>query len=164
MSNEGNPTEEAMLAEARVEVSYADHKASMVLAALGIGFGALTGGLLAGDWKPSDQGEGELYWWIGLVLSVTAISCAAAAVWPRYPRRGGHRSLGVYFWGDVASMKSFEDLVEHLDDSPPSPGDRTRSQLWALSRIVATKYSLIRGAFVLAALAVVFFAVSAALA
>lgn len=151
-----------MLTEARVEVSYADHKASMVLAALGIGFGTLIGGLLAGDWKPADQGDGEVAWWIGLVLALAAVSCAAAAVWPRYPRKG--QSVGVYFWGDVASMKSFDEFAKRLDKSPPSLGDRTRSQLWALSRIVATKYSLIRGAFVGAALAVLSFAISAALA
>jgi hypothetical protein len=162
MSDEGNRAEEAMLAEARVEVSYADHKASMVLAALGIGFGALIGGLLAGDWRPADQGDGELAWWVGLGFAVAAVSCAAAAVWPRYPPQG--KSEGVYFWGDVASMKSFDELAKRLDKAPPSLGVRTRSQLWALSRTVSTKYRLIRGAFMGAALAIVAFAVSAALA
>lgn len=154
--------EEAMLTEARVEVSYADHKASMVLAALGVGFGALIGGLLAGDWTPSDQGSGEFAWWIGVAFAAAAVTCAAAAVWPRY--RKAASSEHISFWGDVASMESFERLVERLDRKPVSPQQRTRSQLWALSRIVAVKYGFIRAAFVMAALAMITFGVSALLA
>ncbi len=156
------PVEDVMLAEARVEVSYADHKASMVLASLGVGFGAVIGGLLAGDWKPADQGGGEWAWWVGLCLAVGSVAYAAAAVWPRYPRQG--KSDELYFWGDVASMPSYDELSRRLDGAPPSAGNRTRRQLWALSNIVAMKYRLIRAAFVAAALAVVAFAVSAALA
>jgi hypothetical protein len=156
------PVEDAMLAEARVEVSYADHKASMVLASLGVGFGAVIGGLLAGDWKPADQGDGEWAWWVGVCLAVVSVAFAAGAVWPRYPRRG--KSEELYFWGDVASMTSYDELSKRLDDAPPSAGRRTRSQLWLLSSIVAAKYRLIRAAFAAAALAVVAFAVSAALA
>lgn len=151
-----------MLAEARVEVSYADHKASMALASLGVGFGAVIGGLLAGDWKPSDQGDAEWAWWIGVCLAVASVGLSAGAVWPRYPRQG--KSDRLYFWGDVASMSSYDELAKRLDEAPPAAGDRTRSQLWVLSGIVATKYRLIRAAFVAAALAVAAFAMSAALA
>lgn len=151
-----------MLAEARVEVSYADHKASMVLAALGIGFGAVLGGLLAGDWKPSDQGDGEPALWVGLAFALGAVACAAGAVWPRYSRR--NKSSDVFYWGEVARVASFEDFTNRLDDAPPSSRTRTRRQLWDLSKIVATKYLLIRSAFVAAGLAFCAFAVSAALA
>lgn len=151
-----------MLAEARVEVSYADHKASMVLAALGVGFGAIIGGLLAGDWEPADQGDGQWAWWVGVCLSVASVGFAAGAVWPRYPRRGESNSL--HFWGDVASISSYDELAKRLDEEPAPGIARTRRQLWVLSRIVATKYRLIRAAFVAAALAIVAFAISAALA
>lgn len=154
--------EEAMLAEARVEVSYADHKASMVLASLGVGFGAVIGGLLAGDWKPANQGDGEWAWWVGVCLAVASVAFAAAAVWPRYRRRAERE--GLHYWGDVGLVPSYDELCRRLDEAPPSAATRTRSQLWVLSRIVATKYRLIRAAFVGAALAVVAFAMSAALA
>ena len=154
--------EEAMLAEARVEVSYADHKASMVLTALGIGFGAVTGGLLAGDWKPSDQGGGEFAWWVGAILALLSVVIAAAAVWPRYPRRG--KSSELFYWRDVASLATYEDFVKQIGGRPPSDPSRTQHQLWELSKIVATKYRLIRAAFVAAGLAGAAFATSAVLA
>lgn len=153
--------EEAMLAEARVEVSYADHKASMVLVSLGVGFGAVLGGLLAGDWKPSDQGNGEWAWWLGASLAMAAVGLAAAAVWPRYPRRDSADEL--HFWGDVASVASYKALSARLDEEAPVARVRTRNQLWVLSKVVAAKYRLVRLSFVAAALAVVAFAISAAL-
>lgn len=162
MEDKTTPVEEAMLAEARIEVSYADHKAALVLASLGVGFGAVIGGLLAGDWKPADQGDGEWAWWFGVCLAVASVALAAGAVWPRYPRRGD--SEKIYFWGDVASLTSYDQLSKRLDEVPPLAGDRTRRQLWVLSSIVMTKYRLVRAAFVAAALAVVTFAISAALA
>lgn len=154
--------EEAMLAEARTEVSYADHKASMVLAALGIGFGAVLGGLLAGDWKPSNQGGGEWAWWLGATLAVGAITASAAAVWPRW--RLGQQEEGVYYWGQVARLKSYDEMCERLNEKEEHAGDRTRHQLWELSRIVATKYRFLRGSFVLAGLSAIAFGLSAWLA
>lgn len=150
-----------MLAEARTEVSYADHKASMVLAALGIGFGAVVGGLLAGDWKPSDQGRGEWLWWLGAATALAAVTCAAAAVWPRYSNR---TDPGVYYWGQVARLPSYEDMCKKLDDPSRDDSDRRRHQLWALSKIVMRKYRLLRWAFVLAGASVVVFGLSAAAA
>jgi Family of unknown function (DUF5706) len=76
--------EAAMLAEARADIGYADHKASMVLAALGIGFSALLGGLFASDWLPTDLvGWAEVLWWIGGLLAVASVIFAGLAVWPR---------------------------------------------------------------------------------
>lgn len=62
------------------------------------------------------------------------------------------------------SKRASRWLSKRLEKAPPAAGDRTRRQLWVLSSIVATKYRLIRAAFVAAALAVVAFATSAALA
>lgn len=154
--------EESMLAEARTEVSYADHKASMVLAALGIGFGAVVGGLLAGSWTPSAQGDGEFAWWLGACLALLSVAFAAGAVWPRYS--GRKNSGDLFYWGQVSAVTSFEELSKMLDAEPLPPGARTRHQLWELSKIVAMKYRLIRAAFVSAGLALLAFAVSALLA
>lgn len=43
--------EDELLAEARTEVGYADQKASIILAALGIGFSAFLAGTYASDWR-----------------------------------------------------------------------------------------------------------------
>lgn len=146
----GLPVEQAMLAEARADVAMADHKASMVLASLGIGFAALLGGLLAGDWEPSSlELPGLLLWWSGTGMAAGAVGCAAAAVWPRY--KTVDVSDGVTYWGHVAMFPSVAALSSHLDDHPPSTAARTRTQLWHLSRIVFKKYRLIRWAIGLAA-------------
>lgn len=160
MADHNGDIERLMLDEARLEVGCADHKASMVLAALGIGLGALFGGILAGDWDPRSQdGLDELIWWIGAILSIGSVSLAACAVWPRYSRHSA--GDGVYYWGHVARFSTLKELSEHMDGAPPLLVDRTRHQLWELSRIVSFKYTLIRGAFVLAGLGAVAFGLSA---
>lgn len=137
--------EASMLEEARAEVAPADHKASMVLAALGIGFGALLGGLLARDWEPSDLDSiGEWFWWPGALLSLASIAVAASAVWPRF--RADDVSEGIYYWGHVATFDSVEALRTALDGSPPMREERTLHQLWHLSKIVRKKYKRVRWA------------------
>ena len=77
----------SILAEARNEVGAADHKASMVLAVLGIGFGALLAGLIARDWSPTELDvPGRTVWYVGALLADTAAAaemamCAAEHSW-----------------------------------------------------------------------------------
>jgi hypothetical protein len=152
--------EVSILAEARNEVGAADHKASMVLAVLGIGFGALLGGLLARDWSPADLDPvGRTTWWVGAVLAGGSVAAAALAVWPRFtvPPPSSH----VYYWGHVAAFTSREALDRTLDAHPPTLPARTRHQLYELSRIVARKYHWVRVAMRLAAMSVPFFLLAA---
>lgn len=151
--------ERSILEEARTEVGYADHKASMVLAALGIGFGALLGGFLADDWQPAELDSwSEVSWWFGAVSSVAAVACAAAAVWPRYRKTRPVQTI--HYWGDVAAFSSLADLETHLDATPPDLQTRVRYQMWELCRIVRTKYAFIRAALLLGGVAVVAFVCS----
>ena len=144
-----------MLAETREDVSKADQKASMILASLGIGVGAVLAGVLAGDWKPMDlHGLGEVGWWIGAALLGGAISCAGAAVWPRYD--AGDASAGIYYWAHVASFSSLSSLTSALDSNTPTLDDRTRNQLWSMSKIANLKYGLIRKSMGLTAASIVF--------
>lgn len=149
-----------MLAEARAEVGTADAKASLLLAALGVGFGALVGGLLASDWSPAKLTTiGEVVWWFGAVAAATSIGFAAAAVWPRYVRTDV--SAGVHYWGHVATFCRLQDLAQALDGRPNDGGRaRTRHQLWRLSRLVSLKYACVRVAIAAAGVAVVLFVVS----
>jgi hypothetical protein len=154
--------EEAILSEAREEVGYADHKASMVLASLGIGFGALIGGFFAGSWRPSSLVTwGEVLWWAAVGVAGVSVVLAASAVWPRYRRPEPEDVETIHYWGDVAAFDSLEALSAHLRDSPIGADHRTREQMWQLSRIVSTKYRLIRRAFIAAGVAVLLFGVSA---
>lgn len=143
----GSPSEVelAMLAEARNEVGAADHKASMVLAVLGIGFGAVLGGLIARDWTPGELNlTGELLWWTGALTAAASVVSAAAAVWPRFTLPP--KSRDVFYWGHVATYQNLEELDTALDRHPPRLEDRTRHQLFELSRIVARKYTCVRAA------------------
>ena len=106
-----------------MEISYADHKASTLLAALGIGFGAFLGGLFASDWKPTDLGAwGELAWWVGGACALASVLFAGLSVWPRIGNPPEEASL-VYYWGHVASFKTLDELSRHLKEgengSPP---------------------------------------------
>lgn len=153
--------EQIMLAEARADVVFADQKASMILAALGIGFGAVLAGLIAGDWRPSQlAGAGEALWWVGAVAAIASLGCAAAAVWPRYSTKEAPQEIS--YWGHVAAFASVETFAAALDKTPVDRIHRTRHQLWRLSRIVRRKYRLVRASLSLTGIAVVFFLLASA--
>jgi hypothetical protein len=136
-----------MLAEARAEVSIADQKAGLVLAAAGIGFSAVLGGLLAGDWRPSKYNlGGEILWWFGAVLAFATVASAATAMWPRFTTRSEDDLVS--YWGHVARFATLDALESALDAQPTVDRDRTRHQLWRLARIVRIKYWCIRWALV----------------
>ncbi|MCX6406795.1 MAG: DUF5706 domain-containing protein [Propionibacteriales bacterium] len=146
----------SILAEARNEVGAADHKASMVLAVLGIGFGALLAGLIARDWSPAELSVGgRAVWYVGALLAAGSVGAAALAVWPRFTVPPP--SPQVYYWGHVAAFDSREALDASLDAQPPTLPARTRHQLYELSRIVARKYHWVRVAMRLAGASVPFF-------
>lgn len=148
VSRADNKIEHQMLAEARDDVLKADAKASMVLAALGIGVGAVLGGILAGEWAPGDLShDSEVFWWIASALVALAIGAAGLAVWPRYNASDG--SAGIYYWAHIASFDSLSALSAALDADDSSDGDRTRNQMYSLSRIVRKKYRLIRASMLL---------------
>ena len=139
----------AILAEARNEVGAADHKASMVLAALGIGFGALLAGLIAREWSPSNLNIfGLLTWSTGSALAAASVGAAGAAVWPRFTVPPAPQEI--FYWGHVAAFSSPDALDAALDAHPPRLPGRTRHQLFELSRIVARKYHWVRVAMRLA--------------
>jgi hypothetical protein len=149
-----------MLTETRAEVSIADHKASLVLAGLGVGFGAALGGLLAGDWSPDHlNGFARTVWWLAAAAAIASILCAAAAVWPRF--KTSDVDDGILYWGHNATFESFDAWTARLDEQDHTPQDRDRRQLWELSRIVKPKYTLVRWALSLSGAAVGLFIISA---
>lgn len=131
--------EQQLLAEARVEVGFADQKASLILAAVGVGFGALAAALLARDWKPSElSGCGEVIWWVGATLALASVFAAGFSVWPRFSAKDVDE--GIYYWGHVAHYRSLATFTKAFNDSKPKREDRTLHQLWHLSRIVKKKH------------------------
>jgi len=144
---------ENMLMEARADVVHADQKATMILAALGLGFGAVLGGQLSAGW---DSGKltplGHNIWWTGVVLAVLAVSCAVMAVWPRYflDKAPPH---GMTYWGHAAAFENAEHLQAALEKQAVSNMARASDQLFLISRLVLKKYRYVRAALILASAA-----------
>ena len=144
--------QESMLSEALAEVAIADTKASILLAALGIGFGSVFGGFLEGDWDPSLLGRAaSVVWWLGAVLALCSVGTAAYSLWPRYRRN--RRPAEVYYWGHVTGFENFQAFVSNLEASTITAKERVQHQLWHVSKVVNRKYTLIRVALLLAGVA-----------
>lgn len=153
VSEPGVSLEATMLAEARTEVTIADQKASQLLAALAIGYGAVFGGVLAGGWTPSRmEAWGRPLWWLAALAAVVAIGLASAAVWPRF--KADDVASGVLYWGHVAEYPTLAAFDTAMEDQPPQALDRTRHQLWRISRLLKRKYVLIRGSIATAGIEV----------
>ncbi len=147
-----------MLDEARGEVVTADQKASMILAAAGIGFAAVLGGLLSGDWKPSDYNSaGEFLWWLAAFFAFGVVLLNAIAVWPRFTTHDEDEL--VTYWGHVARYSRLDQFEAALEASPVDRA-RTRHQLWRLARIVRTKYCCVRLALISGGVAAALFVVA----
>lgn len=132
-----------MLQEARDEVISADQKASVILAVLGLGFGAALSGLVAGEWRPNELAPwGQVMWWSGLAAGALAVYFAGSAVWPRYTSRD--IDGGVHYWGHAAQFTTLASLTETLDAQHLDRVVRTRHQLWRLSHVVVRKFRRIR--------------------
>jgi len=148
----GGGLSEVLLRETREELSRADTKAFGLLSFLGIFFGVLFAGVMAGDWSPSDMGTApQLLWWLGVLVSLWAMAALCAAIWPRIPLSSGCGRAVLYF-GDVAGSCSLEELSEGIAAAEGLEPDRTMRQLHALSAIACRKYRHTRAA--LSALAI----------
>lgn len=150
-----SPDEEAvesyarsLLAHTREEVNRADSKASLLLAASGVGIGAILSTVLSGNWDPfSIPNSVEWMWWSGCATAVSAIIALGFAVFPRTRRKVYCNSMVAYF-ADVRRIPE-ADLKLALAATLSSSSSYTLDQLHRVSKIADTKYSLIRWSFFL---------------
>ncbi|WP_433514731.1 Pycsar system effector family protein [Nonomuraea sp. CA-143628] len=135
-----------LLSEAREELNKADTKAQVLLGIVGIGLGAVAGGLLAGSWSPFTLSNAvEWLWWAGAAAALAAVIVLASAVYPRLDRR--EQSSGVMYFGDVARFASTAAVSSALMRSSTLDLERIADQLRRVSKIVGQKYRLIRWGF-----------------
>ena len=135
----------------------------MLLAALGVGFSLVVGGQFSGGFDPGGLSAlAGFVWWSGVTFSSIAIAIAAAAVWPRY-KLEVEPEYGFTYWGHIAKFSKLSDLADALDLEPPTSSARTRHQLWRLSRLVLTKYRLVKLALLSAGAAAILIFVGSAL-
>lgn len=132
-----------LLAESREELTRADGKASLLLAALGLGISAILAAILAGDWKPFELEQPyQGAWWMGSGFAGASFFCLCAAVYPKVKHR--RAAKGVTYFGDVAALKTADALREALKRSETDPAERSVTQLHVVARLVGRKYRYIR--------------------
>jgi hypothetical protein len=135
-----------LLQEARDELNRADAKAQVLLGIVGIGLGAIAGGLLAGSWSPFELSDAvEWLWWIGTAAALASVVTLAGAVYPRLDRR--ERSGTVMYYADVLGYESAAAVSRALMRSSRLDLERTSDQLYRVSWILGRKYRLIRWGF-----------------
>jgi MFS family permease len=133
-----------LLADTREELTRADSKASLLLAAAGVILGALIAGLAGSNWTPLDlDSRIQWIWWLGVAAAAAGVLAIAASVYPRiYQPRIPHPGVPTYY-GDVAAYRSVEAFRNSIGEVP-LPKERLINQAFVLARIVQRKYVLLR--------------------
>ncbi|WP_336217121.1 Pycsar system effector family protein [Nonomuraea sp. LPB2021202275-12-8] len=135
-----------LLQETREELNRDDTKAQVLLGIVGIGLGAVAGGLLAGSWSPSKLSNIiEWLWWTGAAAALASVVALARAVYPRLDRR--EQNGAVMYYADVLRFKSAAAVSSALMRSSTLDLERIADQLHRVSQIVGQKYRLIRWGF-----------------
>ena len=145
-----------LLAETREELTRAEGKSAVLLAAIGVAVGALLAALMEGKWAPFDLRNGlEWAWWLGAACLAASAACLAAAVWPKTGSDGSDDRAPAFF-GDFTRFRTPEALGDALRSRGRSEAyARTTEQLVAVGRIVRRKYRLVKWAVALVGAAAV---------
>lgn len=134
---------EALLKDTREELGRADGKAAMLMSASGVVVSVLLAGAIAGKWDPTELGHWQWLWWPGAAAGAIGIVAFAAAVWPRDVHEEPKEKLA--YFGHAAQYEKVGDLETALDEKAlSSKKDRTTDQLLTVSKIVRSKFQLIR--------------------
>jgi hypothetical protein len=135
-----------LLREAREELNRADSKSQVLLGIVGIGLGAVTGGLLSGNWSPFALSNAiEWLWWVGAAAALASVVVLAGAVYPRLDRRKIHGAA--MYYADILHLDSPATVTRALIRSSELDLERVADQLYRVSHIVGQKYRLIRWGF-----------------
>ncbi len=144
-----------LLAETREELSRAEGKAALLLAAIGVAVGALLAALMEGKWTPFEiRNCLEWAWWLGALSLAASATHLALAVFPKTGADGATGGGTPAFFGDFARFETPGELGDALRDRNRSDAyARTTSQLLVVSGIVLRKYKLVKRAIVLLGIA-----------
>jgi hypothetical protein len=153
----------SLLSEAREELTRADSKASIILAAVGVAAGLLFGGAFGGTWRPNALPVlARSVWWAASVVGAFGILSLGRAVFPS-TRRTDDPAGRIRYFGDVAKLAKPMDVRKMLATAANDPLERTFDQVWILSRIVMAKYRYVRWGMCLVGVALVGYLLALAL-
>jgi hypothetical protein len=133
-----------LLEDTREELTRADYKAGLLLAATGIVASALLAGLISKSWTPFELDTRISWlWWVGVSSAGSGMYSIAAAVYPRIHRRGVLHPQSPAYYGDVAA---YDDVGAFRRAIGQVPDERERliDQTFLLSHVVQHKYILLR--------------------
>jgi hypothetical protein len=129
-----------ILRESREELNRADAKSALLLAASGVVISAITAGIIAGGWHPTDLARcAQWVWWLGVLAGIGGTIAFAYAVYPRTKYRGKRSHTAIAYFGDVVSTPA-DQLRNRLRATAGGDGDREIDQLKAVAAIVNRKY------------------------
>ncbi|MFJ7490798.1 Pycsar system effector family protein [Streptomyces sp. NPDC097727] len=134
-----------LLLDLRSEIARADSKASVLVAALGMTAGVISGWLAGSEWRPSAlSAPGTALWWTGTGGLVTALLSMLMAVLPRY--RGSTWVPGdpLTYFGDIRRAARQNQLPEALDATESARTTALVRALTETSRIAVCKHQWIR--------------------
>ena len=131
-----------ILVDSREELSRADGKASLLLAAIAVAVGALLAALLADQWSPSNIDERvQWLWWSGLLSVAVGIGALGFSVFPRTKYRGAREPGVIGYFGDVINTPR-DNLVASLDATDYEKA--LLDQVVAIAWVVDRKYRSIQ--------------------
>jgi hypothetical protein len=133
-----------LLGEARDELTRADQKASILLAAAGVAIGAIVASMVSSGWTPGRLAlPWSVVWVVGSAIGLFGVLALVVAIYPR-TTRGKDDEAQLFYFGHAAKVRTVEELAAELRRSSANTFQRTADQLWRVSQVVTTKYSLVR--------------------
>ncbi|MFF8450841.1 Pycsar system effector family protein [Streptomyces leeuwenhoekii] len=134
-----------LLADLRGEITRADAKAAVLVAALGISAGVLATLLPRRCWSPARLPQpSALLWWTGAVSLGLALFALLLAVMPRYGRSHWASGRPLVYFGDVQRAARAGRLTEALVETGRDPVPGLLVALAETSGIAARKHLWIR--------------------
>lgn len=138
-----------LLSQTREEIARADSKAAVLVAALGMTAGVLSGLLAGRRWDPGSlSAPGTTLWWAGSLAFALSLLALLVAVLPRYGR--GHWVPGqpLCYFDDVRQAAHEGLLTAALVDTERELMVGLTAALTEISRIAARKHQWIRAGLI----------------
>ena len=132
-----------LLADNREELRRADLKASQGLGAAGATAIALLTAAVGGAWQPADlAGSREWAWWLGCLLWTASVAALTFALLPRLGSATDAEHAA--YFGHINRLMRDGDVLRALHRTACDPLPAVISQLCWSSRVIVTKYQLVR--------------------
>lgn len=135
-----------LLQEAREEVTRADGKASILLAAAGIAVSVIAGSSMINRAHGRINTLFIIFDFLGIIVGLIGILFLALAVMPRTKHSGEPKNVS--YFGHVATFTTSKTLVEAIELVCEQDEDRIVDQLLTISQIVVKKYSFIKNGLI----------------